>query len=181
MVWFEAILKIFGEPNLIQELEKKMFYQKSAKTWFLSEFFRNSFGIHADFFQNSCGIHLEFFQNSFCCILPLFEKQKAVELFNNSSRNSDNNSSRNSVNNSFRNSDNDSFRNSDQNSTHKSSQLWLMWLNQVWTTFFVNQIEDKMFHIYLFSSPSLKCRVGLLRLKTNSFLYALPPPQCHTT
>ena len=34
-------------------------------------------------------------------------------------------------------------------------------------------IEDKMFHIYLFSSPSLKCRVGLLRLKTNSFLYAL--------
>ena len=79
----------------------------------------------------------------------------------------------------FKKSDNNSFQNSDQNSTHKSNKLCLMYviipsLNNI----LCEPIEDKMFHIYLFSSPSLKCRVGLLRLKTNSFLYALPPPQC---
>ena len=155
-------MKIFGEPNLLQELVKKIFYQKSTKTWILSEFFWTSFGIHAEFFHSSCDhaeFILEFFHNSFCCILPLLEKQKTVKFFKKS--------------------DNNSFQNSDQNSTHKSNKLCLMYviipsLNNI----LCEPIEDKMFHIYLFSSPSLKCRVGLLRLKTNSFLYALPPPQC---
>ena len=102
-----------------------------SNKYFLSEIFKNlnSFGIHAEFFQNSCWIYLEFFLNSFCCILPFYEKQKAVKFFKNSSRNSD------------------------QNSTHKSSQLCLMWLYQVWTTFFVNQLKLKCFISICFHHP----------------------------
>ena len=130
------------------------------------EFFQTSCGTHAEFFRNSCGTFI--ILSEFILLLSTFVREaEGSEILFNSSRNSKNNSSRNS--------NYDSSRNSDQNSTHKSSQLCLIWLlYQVWTTFFCEPIEDNMFYIYLFSSPSLKCRVGLLCLKTNSFLYALP-------